>query len=661
MMEVGEGRSSSVDLSSAPSSPPERPNPDTAASHRLPTTAPTSTQYASGDGYRNPSGPHMSEAALPPSRQEPPKKRQPRKPKDLSTAADTSKPKPVRKPRAAPGTATTTKRKPKAENNENQAPMHNIPPTAALKAPQSKEPYNFGPPPGPVSPKDEAAKITQNGFLSHDSSRSTPNYGYPPYQLNHAPQPQPQPQTYPYPPRTSDMYDPVRGITTQRQSDPPQTSITPSSTSTPPRPTSRAGASPLANLIDGPMPSYSSAPSPLRTFVTPTERLQVPQATVPTSMPGASGPMDVDTACVDGSTSRKPSLSKKPSSDGPTRATSPKPARAKEQPPPLPTGSGLLSASLFGGEIGVDTGNDSTAQGPNIVLHIDLKNPNNKVINFARLAEEKYGFDALYPRQAAQRKRLNEIAARGAVLERSASGSKHGGTSAGDSGEDDISVDIDRDSDNDGDVAMGGTNGTDQVNSGTDGPEPKRRRRRKVEDYDQDDPFIDDTEQIWEQQQAASKDGFFVYCGPLVPEGEKPAVERYALFCPYHLLLANTQQSRWDGQARSWTRQRRRTWVPWRSRSTSGGRGSTRDRWARWGAGQTSTWARFTRRCHSGSKAACEEGRTTSRRGEGSPREEQLVACGKACGVSHLRVDVRHDLLTCICLDKHEACTKPRS
>jgi hypothetical protein len=193
----------------------------------------------------------------------------------------------------------------------------------------------------------------------------------------------------------------------------------------------------------------------------------------------------------------------------------------------MPTGSGLLSASLFGGEIGVDSGKDVTAKGPNIVLHIDLKDPNNSVINFARLAEAKYGFDALYPRQAAQRKRLNEIAARGAALERCASGSKFGGTSAGESGEDDISVDIDRDSDNDGDVAMSGINGGEAANSGTEGPEPKRRRKRKVEDYDQEDPFIDDSEQIWEQQAAASKDGFFVYCGPLVPEGEKPTVERY--------------------------------------------------------------------------------------------------------------------------------------
>ena len=53
---------------------------------------------------------------------------------------------------------------------------------------------------------------------------------------------------------------------------------------------------------------------------------------------------------------------------------------------------------------------------------------------------------------------------------------------------------------------------------------------------------MDDSELAWEQQAAASKDGFFgqistpllgrsltyltVYCGPLVPEGEKPALDQ---------------------------------------------------------------------------------------------------------------------------------------
>ena len=238
--------------------------------------------------------------------------------------------------------------------------------------------------------------------------------------------------------------------------------------------------------------------------------------------------MDLDPVVVEPPLPKKTMVKKSPS-EAPTRATSPKPTRAKEAPPPPPPGSGLLSASLFGGDSALDVASNGTGKAPSIVLHIDLKDPENRIINFARMAEEKYGFAALYPRQAAQKERLAKVAAAGAALERSASGSKFGGTSAGESGDEDLSVDIDRESDNDGDVAMSGVNGgADAANSGTDAPGPKRRRRKKQEEYDQDDPFVDDSELLWEAQAAASKDGFFVYCGPLVPEGEKPAVERYA-------------------------------------------------------------------------------------------------------------------------------------
>ena len=160
------------------------------------------------------------------------------------------------------------------------------------------------------------------------------------------------------------------------------------------------------------------------------------------------------------------------------------------------------------------------------MLHVDLKGKSNQVINFAKMAEDKYGFAALYPRQAAQRERLAKVAAAGAALERSANSSKMGGSMA-ESGDEDVSVDIDHDSDNEGDVNMSGVNGHETGgNSGTDTAALKQKRRKKIEEYDQDDPFVDDSELLWEAQAAASKDGFFVYCGPLVPEGEKAAVER---------------------------------------------------------------------------------------------------------------------------------------
>lgn len=154
-----------------------------------------------------------------------------------------------------------------------------------------------------------------------------------------------------------------------------------------------------------------------------------------------------------------------------------------------------------------------------------LSGETNKIVSFARLAEEKYGFAALHPRLAAQKERLARVAAAGAALEKDEKGG-----SARESAEEDLSVDIDRDSDADGDVAMGGT-GLTATEEQTDGK--KKRRRKKIEDYDRDDPFVDDSEMVWQEQAAASKDGFFVYSGPLVAEGEKVQVERFEItfFC----------------------------------------------------------------------------------------------------------------------------------
>lgn len=155
-------------------------------------------------------------------------------------------------------------------------------------------------------------------------------------------------------------------------------------------------------------------------------------------------------------------------------------------------------------------------------------------MNFAQLAEEQYGFAALHPRLAAHKDRLARVAAAGAALERNDKGK---GTSAGESADEDLSLDAERDSDMDGDVTMGGA-GTGTNGAPSEASEgKKKRRRKKVEEYDRDDPFVDDSEMAWQEQAAASKDGFFVYSGPLVPEGEKVSVERFVfacLMCQHH-------------------------------------------------------------------------------------------------------------------------------
>jgi hypothetical protein len=151
---------------------------------------------------------------------------------------------------------------------------------------------------------------------------------------------------------------------------------------------------------------------------------------------------------------------------------------------------------------------------PSILLHIPLNGETNKYVNFMRMAEERYGWDALNPRLAAKRERKARIAAASAALEKTGSGRDSG---------DEIEEDLHSDAEN-SNVEMGG------MGNGTSGPDaapakPVRKKRNfKEDEYDRDDDFVDDSEMLWEQQAAASRDGFFVYSGPLVQEAEKTAV-----------------------------------------------------------------------------------------------------------------------------------------
>ncbi|KAG6028454.1 hypothetical protein E4U41_000661 [Claviceps citrina] len=147
-------------------------------------------------------------------------------------------------------------------------------------------------------------------------------------------------------------------------------------------------------------------------------------------------------------------------------------------------------------------------QAPTIVLNIPIKaGETNKYVNFMRLAEDRYGWDALHPRLAANRDRKARIAAATASLEKAELGRDSG---------DEMSLDL-----SDGEAS-------NAENGGTSGPDaqlkPKKKRNFKEDQYDVEDDFVDDSELLWEAQAAASRDGFFVYSGPLVPEVEKPAM-----------------------------------------------------------------------------------------------------------------------------------------
>ena len=241
-------------------------------------------------------------------------------------------------------------------------------------------------------------------------------------------------------------------------------------------------------------------------------------------LPRTADAMDIDT---DTSVVGPKPITKKASPNDSTAVStashSPKPSRAlKEAPVALPgAGSGLLSGSVFGSS-GLDSAAGSAPSAPTVVLDIPLTGESNQYINFSELAEKRYGFNALHPRLAAQRKRLADVAALGAAIENS---HKNGsGMST-----DEKSVDLSNDEGEDSNVEMGGMNGPTKSGEDTGEPtaKPRKKRMMKEDMYDKDDGFVDDTELAWEEQAAVSKDGFFVYSGLLVPEGEEAKVERY--------------------------------------------------------------------------------------------------------------------------------------
>ncbi|KAM7204255.1 histone promoter control protein 2 [Naviculisporaceae sp. PSN 640] len=196
-----------------------------------------------------------------------------------------------------------------------------------------------------------------------------------------------------------------------------------------------------------------------------------------------------------------------------SNSSSPRISGVKDALPSLPGGS-ERSILDFGK---ASPGEEMNA--PSIVLNIPLNGETNKYVNFMRMAEERYGWDALHPRLAANRERKARIAAASAALEKSGSGQ-----GSADEMEEDIQSDAEASN-----VEMGGmTNGAG--GGGTSGPDgapakPARKKRTfKEDEYDKDDDFVDDSELLWEEQAAASRDGFFVYSGPLIQEEETPAV-----------------------------------------------------------------------------------------------------------------------------------------
>ena len=137
-------------------------------------------------------------------------------------------------------------------------------------------------------------------------------------------------------------------------------------------------------------------------------------------------------------------------------------------------------------------------------MHVPLNGSTNVYINFASLAEKTYG-----PEIFNSKRLLGPQGFASSFLNH------------------DRILDTGSDSEAEDDDA------TSEKEMSTDGApivkkKVKRRRQNVADKYDVDDPFIDDSEALMEQVAAASKDGFFVYSGPLIAEGERAKIDKYA-------------------------------------------------------------------------------------------------------------------------------------
>ncbi|EME40029.1 hypothetical protein DOTSEDRAFT_74784 [Dothistroma septosporum NZE10] len=534
--------SESSSISSAPSSPAQPHIDEIAVTPRYP----QSGNLASGGGVvrstsassAQPSAAQTTTSANG-STDPPAKLRKQRKPREPKAAGDEKpKEKKPRKPREPKvkkeiDAAPAPRKRQKTEDKSTPAPADA--PARARQSTLTEMVNQFQAPAQPASATTQQLPLQMQHTLStqarqHHSPASNISMirsSVPPHTQMHTSNP-PTPRPY----SSGQNYDPIRGAIDPA---PPRAVANgvPSAQHSPH--INRASASPsIISLIDPPPATKISAPpmsySP-QTIVqqpyqpqpppfvnqqsqnSPTPPRAVPDALpssatqpspVPKPIPTMDGVMDVEgPSCA----SKKPpevKISSKASSSAPT----PKPTQAKLHSSPKGAGSGLVSSSdLFGGP---SAGQDSERKGVDIEIRITLDPSGGNTINMAQEIAKKYGRDAINPRAAIHRQRLLEVAAAANKLE--------GGSA------DDMSVDLMSEADGDSNVEMGGME-EDGLEGQTTAEGKPRKRRKKVEEYDKEDDFIDDTELAWQEQAAVAKDGFFVYSGPLVPEGQSAQVE----------------------------------------------------------------------------------------------------------------------------------------
>ncbi|KAK4042987.1 hypothetical protein C8A01DRAFT_13444 [Parachaetomium inaequale] len=480
---------------------------------------------------------------------DPPKQRRPRKPKDPNAP-------PVQRKRKAAATeasdATSEMDARSASGPPRQTKITELTPMRmALDARSTPADIGFA----PTVPKRESA----SGSMNMQNL------------LNEEPQPKPQPA-----PPARQMFDPIRGnydpIRESMVTRDPYGTGPLGSPRAPTQVVNRASASPsIASLVDpqpapnviSPLPSYtkptsqprfqdsaSMPPSPSNAVRSTSQSMPKPTL-ADARRPPPAPPAPVAASKPESKTTSFTSMTSIPSSVSAalTVAAPPAPAQSKKIAAVVqqereshkkarstassssPNISGLKDAlpplpntNEGGGRSILDFGKarpGEEAETPSIALHIPL-NPgeSNKYVNFMRMAEERYGWDALHPRLAASRERKARIAAATAALERTTGSGAGSGRDSGEEMDEDLLQGSDA---GDSNVEMGGMGNGNGAPAAAPAKPARKKRNFKEDEYDKDDDFVDDSELLWEEQAAASKDGFFVYSGPLIPEVEKPA------------------------------------------------------------------------------------------------------------------------------------------
>lgn len=147
---------------------------------------------------------------------------------------------------------------------------------------------------------------------------------------------------------------------------------------------------------------------------------------------------------------------------------------------------------------------------PVIALDIPLLDPKDPqpgqaevVINVLKLAEDKYGWNVIHPNAKSAIELMDEI----------------------------LDDDDDGEDDDDDDLQVVDEKGNVQKKKDELTEEQKLKKHetkmnRKVGKYDYEDPFIDDEELQWEEEITTTKEGFFVYWGPLVEDKTSTSIAK---------------------------------------------------------------------------------------------------------------------------------------